>query len=334
MASIRVVSDLSECRELWERFMPCESIGDLWEVRDCFQRHFRHRPHFVVSERSDGSCDLLPLSWIEENGSFGFFPGETWQGKTWLEQNKIVCNGNGGLADLLSACPSAFHLRYLSSIPGRAESGESIDEIGYLFLPPRYDYDMSNYLAEFSRKSAKGILKEIAALESLGVTYRQDEIADFDIMVRLNLDRFGPQSYFYDPRFLSGFRDLAGFLREKGWLRFTTVLINGEPAAIDMGCMFRGVYTLLAGGTNRRFPGIAKLINFHHMRRACQDRSDQVDFLCGDFNWKKLFHLTPRPLFLLTNRMTKSPQERPPAGDVSCCHDACWSWEPPRITST
>jgi len=27
----------------------------------------------------------------------------------------------------------------------------------------------------------------------------------------------------------------------------------------------------------------------------------EVDFLCGDFSWKKLFHLTPRPLYEASN---------------------------------
>jgi hypothetical protein len=85
------------------------------------------------------------------------------------------------------------------------------------------------------------------------------------------------------------------------------VLINDEPAAVDMGCLYNGVYTLMAGGTNSRFPGVAKLINLHHMERACRERMHQVDFLCGDFNWKKLFHLTPRPLFKLSNLHTDTP---------------------------
>ena len=68
-----------------------------------------------------------------------------------------------------------------------------------------------------------------------------------------------------------------------------------------MGCLYGGVCTLLAGGTNKAFPGIAKLINVHHMMRGCRERMECLDFLCGDFSWKKLFHLTPRPLYLLSN---------------------------------
>jgi hypothetical protein len=301
MKNIRIVSDLQECRAIWQVVMPSDYLTDLWEVRDCFHRHFGNRPHFIVAQDGDEILGLLPLSWIDEHDCYGFFPGETWKGKTWLEQNRIICNGIYGIRDLLGVCPRAYHLRYLTSLPGIPAEEETVDEIGYLFIPPNYDYDMSNYLGEFSRKSRKNILRELAAIESQGVTYRHNDIRDFDIMVELNMERFGSQSYFYDRRFLESFRALARMFQEKGWLRFTTVLIKDEPAAVDMGCVYQGVYTLLAGGTNSRYLGVAKLINFHHMQRACEEKLKRVDFLCGDFNWKKLFHLTPRPLYLMTN---------------------------------
>ena len=306
MKNIRIVSDLEECSAIWKEVMPSDYLTDLWEVRDCFHRHFGNRPHFIVAQEGNDILGLLPLSWIEEYRCYGFFPGETWQGKTWLEQNRIICNGIYGIGDLLAACPQSYHLRYLTSLPGIAAGEETVDEIGYLFIPPDYDYDMSNYLGEFSRKSRKNILRELAALESQGVTYRLDDIRDFDILVELNVERFGSQSYFFDPRFRESFRSLARLFQEKGWLRFTTVLINDAPAAVDMGCVYRGVYTLLAGGTNSRYLGVAKLINFHHMQRACEEKLARVDFLCGDFNWKKLFHLTPRPLYLMTNIVAKA----------------------------
>jgi CelD/BcsL family acetyltransferase involved in cellulose biosynthesis len=80
-------------------------------------------------------------------------------------------------------------------------------------------------------------------------------------------------------------------------LRITTVLIGGRLAAVDMGAIWNGTYTVLAGGTDADFPGVAKLINLHHLEWACQQRMTMVDFLCGDFNWKERFHLTPRQLY-------------------------------------
>ena len=301
MYSTSIVTEFDECREIWQRLMPREFITDLWEVRACFHQHFKRTPHFIVAKNGSQIHGLLPLSWIEESRSYGFFPGETWQGKTWLEQNRIHALGPGGLEALLSHCPSPHHVRYLSLHANLPCSEAVVDEIGYLFLPPQYDYDMENYFREFSHKSIKQILREVAAIENLGVTYRHGEIADFDLMVKMNFSRFGTASYFHDPRFRESFRTLAHFLHEKGWLRFTTVLINGDPAAVDMGCIYRDVYTVMAGGTNSNYLGVAKLINLHHMKWACQNRLKQVDFLCGDFKWKRLFHLTPRPLFLLSN---------------------------------
>jgi len=301
MPRIRIISDLEKCRQIWQQVMPAESIADLWEVRDCFQRHFKHRPNFIVAEDSRGICGLLPLSWIEESQCYGYFPGEIWHGKTWLEKNRIYACGDTQLPDLLAHCCSPYHLRYLLPHDGRGDGEMAIDEIGYLFLPPHYDFEIQNYFKEFSRKSIKQILREVAAIEELGVSYRYDEIADFDLMIAMNISRFGADSYFYDCRFKEGFRRLANYLNQEGWLRFTTVLINGEPAAVDMGCLYRNVYTVVAGGTSSRFPGVAKLINLHHMQWACQQRLQQVDFLCGDFHWKKQFHLTSRPLFLFSN---------------------------------
>jgi len=301
MPRIQIISDLEKCRQIWQQVMPAESIADLWEVRDCFQRHFKHRPEFIVAEDSRGICGLLPLSWIEENQCYGYFPGEIWHGKTWLEKNRIYTCADTQLPDLLAHCSSPYHLRYLLPHDGRGDGEMAIDEIGYLFLPPHYDFDIQNYFREFSRKSIKQILREVAAIEELGVSYRYDQIADFDLMIEMNISRFGADSYFYDSRFKEGFRSLANYLYKQGWLRFTTVLINGEPAAVDMGCLYRNVYTVMAGGTSSRFRGVAKLINLHHMQWACQQRLQQVDFLCGDFYWKKQFHLTPRPLFLFSN---------------------------------
>ncbi len=301
MYDLRTITAPDQCREVWEQVVPRQNLSDLWEVRACFQKHFQ-RPHtFIVAEDTTHCRGLLPLSWIEESQCYGYFPGETWSGKTWLEQNRIHAQDIEMLDALLAHCPAQHHIRYLLPLDSAPQDGYGIDEIGYLFLPPTHNYDIENYFQEFSHKSAKRLKHEIADIEAPGVTYRYDEPGDFDHLVRMSLERFGDRSYFADPRFLESFRDMAHLFAEKGWLRFTSVLIKGELAAVDMGCVFRGTYTLLGGGTSAEHPGVAKLINLHHIRRACSEHLELVDFLCGDFSWKKLFHLTPRPLYLLSN---------------------------------
>jgi len=302
----RIVTDLDECQEIWNRAMSREVISDLWGFRACFQQNFDRPACFVVAEEAGGLYGLIPFSWIEESRCYGYFPGETWKGKTWLEQNRILNGGGGVLQNLLDHCPGRYHLRYLLRSELADQGQCKVDEVGYLFRPPDYAYDLDNYFQEFSHKSVKRLKRELASLEASGARFRYDDVSDFEHLVQLNLINFGASSYFHDHRFRESFRSLLHYLNENGWLRITAVDVAGEVAAVDMGCIYRGVYALLAGGTNRNYPGIAKLINTHHMRRSCQERLKQIDFLCGDFSWKQRFHLKPRPLYLLSNYSTET----------------------------
>ena len=301
MCRLRTVTDVDACQELWQRHMPREGLTDLWEVRACFHRHYQRPLRFLVAEEGNETVGFLPLSWMAEVSRYGYFPGEAWHGRTWLEQNRIPGADDRVLSALLGQSNPGWHIRYLLPLASCSREGYAVDEVGYLFLPPQYDYDITNYFEAFSHRSAKRLRRELDGFERGNLAVRYDCLDDFGLLVALNLDRFGADSYFHDSRFLRSFRSLMHLLNDRGWLRLTTVIVGGEVAAVDMGCVYGGTYTLLAGGTNGRHPGVAKFINVLHMRRSCEDRFDCVDFLCGDFSWKTRFHLTPRPLYLLTS---------------------------------
>jgi CelD/BcsL family acetyltransferase involved in cellulose biosynthesis len=299
VVEIRTVDDLDECRALWRRVWPVECLFDLWEVRACFQERFARAPRFAVAEEDGSPVGLLALSRVDELGSLAAFPGETWQGRTWLEQNKIPAVGPGVRAALFETVEEPAAIRYLDGDPLVSEAPLALDEVGYLFLPGRYGYSFERYLGKYSGRSRKRLLRELEGLERLGVRYRHDDPADLDHLFRLNLDAFSERSYFADPRFLGAFEELARWLAAAGMLRVVTVEVQGEVAAVDLGASWGRTLTVLAGGTDPRFPGVAKLINLHHLSRACEERLSLVDFLCGDFRWKERFRLTPRPLFEL-----------------------------------
>ncbi len=294
---VTIVDDLDECRFLWQQAVPAENLFDLWEVRACFQRQYGYRPCFVVASSDQRIKGLLPLSDIDEHAYWGYFPGETFHGKTWLEQNRVIADGSDTMRALLSVCPTSTHMRYLPVDPLLSSWGARPDEVGYLFYPSDHDYCFDRYLGTFSKNSRKPLRRERERLEALGISYRHNITDDIDTLFSLNINAFGASSYFADSRFLAAFQDLAKMLWDDGRLRITTLLIGGQAAAVDIGAVYRGVYTVLAGGTDPAFPGVAKLINFHHLEWACRERIDMVDFLCGDFGWKSRFHLTARPLY-------------------------------------
>ena len=162
-------------------------------------------------------------------------------------------------------------------------------ETGYSFSPAKYDYSFDAYFQSFSPKSRKSWERNFRDFTKLGASFHDDRIQDMDLMFQMNLDSYGETSFFSNSMFLGSFEKLLLWLHSRGLLRITTVMCNGEVAAVDVGSVWNSSYTVLAGGVNPNFPGVAKLINFHHMEWACRNRMKTVDFLCGDYGWRSDF---------------------------------------------
>lgn len=305
---IAVCTDLEKIQHLWQQVSVPKCLFDHWPVRECFQQEYNRPAHVLVAARKGRFRGMLALSWIEESQKYGFFPGEVWQGNTWLEQNKLLADSTDVAGELINQIPGDARIRYLSPTPYLNNFPTAgVDEIGFLFFPGRYNYSFSRYMATFSGKSRKKCRRELERLTMKGCSFRYDHLADIELMYQLNLERFKEQSYFSDRRFLNAFNRLVNWLDDNAMLRVTTVLIGGKVAAIDISAIFNGIHTVLAGGTHTDFPGVAKLINLHHLEWSCQQHFHEVDFLCGDFNWKSRFHLTPRPLYEI-RRLSAEPQ--------------------------
>src|SRR3989338_3899513 len=116
MITIYSETDEGACRELWERIIPPEQLTDLWDVRACFHQQFKRSPFFVVAKEAAEIVGLIPLCFIEEHNYYGYFPGEIWCVKTWLEQNRLIARDQDVLKqmfDWLLENKISYHLRYL-----------------------------------------------------------------------------------------------------------------------------------------------------------------------------------------------------------------------------
>jgi hypothetical protein len=304
---IEILTDPDECRAAWQKYWPVTGLFDLWPVRSCFHAAFLRPLLFLLARKNNNVEGFLPLCWNADSQNYVLFPGETWQGKTWLEQNRLIAKTPDVADKLLQSVPGPFHLRYLAWCPLMENLGGILpDETGYLFYPEHYDFQMENFWRGFPGKSRKKLIGEIERIKAHNLSFRFNHLADLEALFQLNVNAFKANSYFYDDRFHRSFERLAAFLWDANMLRVTTVRVGEKIAAVDMGAIFNRSYTLLAGGTNPDFLGIAKAINLHHLEWSCRQRFDVVDFLCGDFNWKQRFRLTPRPLYVLNHQPAMS----------------------------
>jgi len=291
------VTDFCECERLWRTLIPVRNISDLWDFRVCFHHHFKHRPYFLILEDRKGIAAMLPLSYVEELDRYVFFPGETWHEKTWLERTPIFLREPRFFSDLLLACPEKTHLRYLES-PVISDSPDiRIDEIGYVLYPAFLEYEFDQYRQRFSGKRFKEITRVIRSFTGEGSDFHLNRISDYDRIVEMSLNCFGGDSYISDRRFRESFREVLHLLLNQNKLRMISLEVNGTTAAVDMGALFNNTYTVFLGGTHQDFKGIAKAMNLHHIQFAFENKIPKIDFLCGDFHWKKIWHLDPEPLF-------------------------------------
>jgi hypothetical protein len=304
----KVVTNLEACRALWDKFTVRRNVMDLWEFRDCFQKHFKNTPHFVLLEDEQGVLGFLPLSYLKDQDKYVLFPGETWNGKTWLERTPLYMRDPDILGDLLDAAPERTYLRYLEFDESTLIPHLELDEIGYLFHPPEIGFEMKNYFQRFVWKKLKAIKKEIETMLAPGCSWHINCLTDYDIMVDMSLTAFGESSYFYGSRFTEGFREVLRFLSRNGWLRMVSLEIGDKTVAVDMAAVYRGSYVVMLGGTDPEFRGVAKVMNMQHLEFACEQRLSSVDFLCGDFHWKKLWHLNPQPLYKYVSPVLKAEQ--------------------------
>lgn len=296
MTGVRYITGLDECRGLWQGLMPRDNLTDLWAVRASFHDSFKRAPLFLVHETGGVPDGLLPLSYVAERGDYAYFPGETWHGLTWLEQNRLVAANRDVAVRLLDAVPAECNIRYLDEYSACVSQAET-DETGYLFHPEDCGRSLDNHLAKLPAKRRSQYRKTVQSFIDRGYELRINHMPDLAQMISMNLAVFDEQSYFRDRRFRNGFRRLVQWLGVSGLIRVVTVLVDGQIAAIDCGAVYNGAYTVLAGGVNREFPGVAKLINLLHLSYACEQDIREVDFLCGDFGWKDKLHLKSRPLY-------------------------------------
>jgi hypothetical protein len=213
------------------------------------------------------------------------------------------------LSELIFSCPERTYLRYMEVPEEFLLPDLEVDEIGYVLYPFILDCDVATYHKRFATKKLKGIMKVIRSLTDANGTFHFNRLEDFDVLVQMSLQNFGADSYLHDYRFRESFRDILNFFQRKGRLRMVSIEINGTVAAIDLGAVYQGTYALFLGGTHPGFPGIAKAMNMNHVQFACNEGLRKIDFLCGDFHWKKLWHLDPEPLYKYVSPALTSREE-------------------------
>ncbi len=307
---LEVVTDIKQCEKVWKTVSTNKKISEMWEFKLCFHKSFDHSPYFIVQKKGDEIVGLLPLSFDKIKNCFRFFPGD----EEWIEKNPIFFKNRNTLKKLIASVPQNTILTCIEENPiyNRYFNEEYCT---YSLMPPKMDYDINNYFKLFNKKHLKNIMRDIKRLEEqkIEVSMETRNKRLYKKMIEWNLKAFGEKSYFYDGKFNKAFWELFDFFKKKDILYMVSIKIDGELAAVDFGCVYNNVLTVLVGGVNPRYRdlGVAKFINFEHIKYGFNNKLDRIEFLGFDFNWKEHWHLMKEKMFKFCNskRLEKMMQK-------------------------
>jgi CelD/BcsL family acetyltransferase involved in cellulose biosynthesis len=165
--------------------------------------------------------------------------------------------------------------------------------------------DWDEYLAGRSRQLRSQLGRKLRSLRrehdvQFRRTRRPDEVADdLGILFRLHDARWAERpntSSFSDPAVRAFHNEFATAALERGWLRLTSMEVDGAPIAALYGWLIGGRWSYYQAGFDpewsRHSPGF--LLLAETIREAIEDGASEYDMLLGDEAFKRRFATSSR----------------------------------------
>ncbi len=302
-ADVRVVTDLAECRRLWETFSPQRTLWELWDTCMCFFDEADAAPYFLVIMDDGKEKGILPLSLWKKSNTYYFFEGEYLEDFTfWFDLqyfplvekhipvNTVFYDMNGKAVEEL-----------ISRYPNYACLFRQSDYRYYIDLRA-FQENIENYLATFNKKHRKNFLYDLRKLTDHKYTLVWEKLEHFDDFVAFNVKRFGEESDFVEEHFTRTVHALFSYLEQQGFLLTLSVFIEGRLVGIEISAFFQGIYYIMNGGYDRSVENIGKLLIWEHIKKATTMQAEEVNLLVGDTGWKRLWNCSQAPVYEFSKR--------------------------------
>ena len=298
--SIKKVSDLGECRKLWERFSPKKTIWEDWDVVSCFYSPAHHVPEFLAIMDGEGEVSGVLPFWKElAFNEYCFYGG-------YYLENMGFWFGAEDFPEIFEAIPPST---LLFDVNGKAaeqviklhpEYGKNFshEDFRYFLNLKKIGYSLDNHLNSFSKKHRKNFLHDIRKLSELGCGVEwSGKLVNYEHFLKFNVERFGKDSNLADPLFASQTRDMLSLFEKRGKLFACSAVIDGRVVGVEYAVLHNGVYYLVNGGYDKEHPNVGKLLVNEQINNAIGQKADEVDAMAGDSGWKQLWNLEKEPYY-------------------------------------
>ncbi|PIS14135.1 hypothetical protein COT65_00555 [Candidatus Shapirobacteria bacterium CG09_land_8_20_14_0_10_47_13] len=289
---LKVETDLSRCRQLWQKFSPHKSLFDTWDFRHAFYLGYHEQPYFMTIIFKDEPVACLPLWYEDDNREF------RWFGSWWQEDNTFFALHESLVPIMLKVLPKPTLLNAISCSP------ELANRFKFALDDPKYILHLTglasadDFLTRFSKKRRYNLKRDRHKILDQNPKTIINRFADLKHLARLSMDRFhakGEDSDWEDPGRVKTFEAVISEAKEYQ-PRMITTEINGQVAGVDLVAIYKGTYYLLKCGYDiANFPGLGNYTNLMQINDALRLGDIQkMDFLEISYGWKdKLLEEVP-----------------------------------------
>lgn len=285
---VNTVTNITECRKLWEMFSPNSSLFDLWEFRYLFHKSYQEKPCFITLTKGSGVLACLPLFYQSPLRQY------TWFGSDWQEDAKFFAVDPNYIPILIYFAPRPLYLWAINknsalSLPKFV--GITEDEPDY-FLNLKEFGNMESYLKSLPKKKRYNLKRDHRRITSLKPEIVFNNREHFDKMIKLTRSRFRGKGevpdFDKDPNVESAFRNLIYSKLPSFRVEQISALIDGKVATTDIVAYYKDIaYPLRGGNDVSQFPGVGNFINYYEINRAFDMNLSRIDFMQYGYGWKK-----------------------------------------------
>lgn len=284
---MQIVTDLEECKSLWNKYSPKKTIWDDAEIIFGLLDETK-KINFLLFDHG-----LIPLWYDIPYKTYYFFGGDYPEArKLWFDKTK--------LKEVYDSIPVPVKL-----IDIKKTEFDNIADFGGFetVLDYRYYLNISNFnsledhFASFSKKHKKNIKYDLKKLEEQKYRLEWRKDVDFDLFAKYSVERFGEESDMFDKEYQ---KEMKLFLKAvKPYLMCVYIFKEDEVIGLEFCAKYNETFHVINGGYNRDHKNIGKLLISECINKAIELNLKEVDFMIGDTGWKELWNLEKEEVLTL-----------------------------------
>lgn len=292
---IEIITDHQKCKYLWNKYYPQKSLFDTWNFRYSFHKAYKMDPLFYVLKRHDEILAILPLCKNPYTQRY------SWFGSDWCEDSKFITIHPNYISILMLLAPRPLYLGCLE--PDQIKNFP--DFIEFKQDDPKFRVDLydsknlNDFLKRYKKKRRYNFKRDIRIVELQKPKIHINRFKDYEEIAAIcksNFNRKGIKAdWEKEPAIIQTFRNVIKDSNNVYTPRMMSVEINREIVAVDLLCIYKGVYYALKGGyKTQKYPGIGNYMNLIEIQDAINLGINKMDFLAENYGWKdKWFEETP-----------------------------------------